>query len=165
MKGALLAAAAACVLVVQPAPASAAPLTPGCGAEIADTDATRSTRSDPVVVPGRQPVALVVTAPEPVDAYRVDVAVSAGPLTTTLRAASGEASGERFVEALDVPRFARLAVGISRVDVRATSSGRIVCAGVLWVRVAGNPVTTVAGVAASGLILAGIAGLVRAGRP
>jgi hypothetical protein len=133
-----------------------------CTAEIDGRDASRATSARPIVVARDAIAGVVGTAPVSATSYEVDLVVSAAPLQRTVRVGSAPARDGSWVEAVDVPRYARYGVGLYRLDARVFEGSTRVCAGTAWIHVAGNPVGTVAGGVGAVLLAAGLAGLVRA---
>lgn len=140
-------------------PTAAAPgqISGGCTASIDGQDAgsAQSVGSAITVEEGRT-VVVRGTAPGPITGYQVFLVF--GP--ARIPAASGTvANGETsYTTTVDVGRYATYGVGLYRAEGETTGTP---CTGWAYIKVTGrSPLTTVAGAAATAMLLGGFAGMV-----
>jgi hypothetical protein len=143
-------------VVLLPRPAGAQ-VTGGCSATIdgQDVNAAQNVRSA-IVVDESSTVVVRGVAPGPIDSYKVYLTFAG----IRIPAAEGttSATDNSYTTTVDVATFARYGVGVYRVEGETTGT---VCTGWAYVKVTGRfPLTTVAGIVGSLLVLLGLFGLV-----
>lgn len=134
----------------------------GCSATINGVDVgEHSSASDAITIDPRQPIEFQLLVPGKVGA--VEVRIEAGPVTRTLHPIGDRIPrpGTSWTGAADASSATNLSVGLHKATV-STGGG---CELTAWIKVEGNPFTTVAGVVASFILLAGLSlqlfGLIR----
>lgn len=144
----ILVAPTALVLAAQPARAD---VTGPCTIRVAGIDMNdASTPGDAVAVPGSVPVELTGTSEVPVRLRELFLEIAGVRMTL---AQLPLASKNEWTNEIHVQRHSRLGVGVYKVISRTQSSRP--CEGVAFIRIVGNPLSTIAGLAGAAAALLG----------
>ena len=153
--GAVLAGA----FVLTTAGTAGATVTGSCSGTINGVDVGPLSSSDPndaVDVQSDQDITVAATAPGGIDRYKIKLEFAGIKWTVS----KGTADNDSWSKVVNVSDYARYGVGLYRVH--GVSTGSSSCTGSALVNVDGNPLTTIAGIAGSVMLVAGGAGVVGA---
>lgn len=142
--------------LAEPAGAS---ITGSCTGALNGVDVGPLSASDPgdaIEVDKDQDIVAEATAPGGIDRYKVQLEFAGVKWTV----GKGDADGDSWSKVVNVSDYARYGVGLYRVH--GVSTGGAMCTGSALVKVSGNPLATVAGIAGSVLTVAGAGGVVGA---
>ena len=156
-----LALAIGLLVVLAPDPAAASLSGPCQGTLNNENVATRSASDPGQAIKVKQDDQIVVTAssPTPIQQYRIELEYPIIGVRQTV--AEGNANSTSWTRTVKVSDYTGYFVGLVRVH--AVSSGTTSCDGAVLVEIDGNPFTTVAGIAASALVLLAAANAIRTG--
>lgn len=158
MRRVLVAGAMFAVVVLGSVGTAGASVTGACSGTIDGTDVGPLSSSDPgdaVDVESDQDITVAANAPGGIDTYKVQLEF-AGIKWTVGKGESDD--GESWSKVVNISDYARYGVGLYRVH--GVSTGGATCTGSALVKVAGNPLTTVAGIGALLVTVAGTGGVV-----
>ena len=149
------------LVLFAPDPAGAT-LTGPCQGTLNNVNVAERSSSDPgqaIKVKQDDQIVVTATSPTPIQSYKIELEYPIIGVRQTV--AEGTANSTSWTRTVKVSDYTGYFVGLVRVH--AVSNGTASCEGSVLVEIDGNPFTTLAGIAASALVLLAAANAIRTG--